>query len=1090
MKITKHLSIIRLGLVALMGVALAGLAGCGGGGGGGGAAAAPPPPAAGAGTPIPAQAAGANSTANSNSGAPTVASPAFTLLDANGWHAVQVPGQPVYRFTVVNSDGTFNTTLTKGSVRFALAQLTPATTICAATGGTVNAAGVCSGGAYPGDSPAQWVNYIYKATKATAPGSPGTAAGAQAWQATTESPTADDTTGCAGNTAAGAAPPAGCLHWDATNKFYVYSSTTVIEKCTNGATETGCVPVPGVANAAPTVGTALYNPSAVQRLVIQLSYTDSANTAPYAGAPPATVLTNPWYDFTVNASGNSVPVANFAQDHIVVDTASCNTCHRRLALHGGGRVDTHFCVTCHNGFTFDPNSGNALDFRTLVHKVHAGRFLNDNGTTMTTGGVTPGGYLSGAVASAGTTNTPALALQGYTIWGYQNVPSYFGASPATGAPGVGFPQDLRNCIKCHTNNGQAGQTVAGANDPTTGGPDGSVAKVVTPQGDNWFNAASREACLTCHDDVTNGAPMRPLLSSGTPASWYSIHSAIGVTNVSDSQCATCHAPGTSLGADVVHWAQGLADRQFYQYNISPTPACPTCGMVVNSLPTLAAAGQVTVTYSITNPAATMTPVPTAGNAAPGAAYNPTADCPTPANPATCTSANRFDSVSIYLGYYNLPTTGSLPDYTSYNNGGSVSGKAINGTCNAANVCTLVLALPKNTANMIAQGATARLFMQGTVIEPALSVEDHKTVVGPLGTLPVSVYAAASDVSLSGAVVPRRVIVGSYKCDQCHAVLGSTDGSNTNANAFHGGSMSNVAECPICHDVGRETSAQMQLAAASQALGLTTGVAYNESFTVRRHIHGIHSAGAGYRAMPFMHGDSNPVTNASTLAVTQSIANDYGLEVYYPGQLDDCTQCHVTPADPTPNLATGVPEANSRSVYTFSADEGPLGAVVNKCDSTFNKIGIVNVATAGYTTYDPLSIQNDSTCTATDANPLHWNVISPQAAACSACHDSVGAANHMINVGGGTFGTVRSSAIPGNEFGMVLAGGPQALTWDATLGVQGAIVAPVNGEGQAEVFEACDGCHGNTSNGQNGIPGVRVLDVHMGLDLSGLDLDTN
>ena len=31
----------------------------------------------------------------------------------------------------------------------------------------------------------------------------------------------------------------------------------------------------------------------------------------------------------------------------VVNIDSCNTCHGRLAFHGGGRVDTKFCVTCH-----------------------------------------------------------------------------------------------------------------------------------------------------------------------------------------------------------------------------------------------------------------------------------------------------------------------------------------------------------------------------------------------------------------------------------------------------------------------------------------------------------------------------------------------------------------------------------------------------------------------------------------------------------------------------------------------------------------------------------------------------------------------
>ena len=44
-----------------------------------------------------------------------------------------------------------------------------------------------------------------------------------------------------------------------------------------------------------------------------------------------------------------------------------------------------------------------------------------------------------------------------------------------------FPQDLRNCTKCH---------------------DGSATSTAqTAQGDNWKNAPSRRACGACHDGI-------------------------------------------------------------------------------------------------------------------------------------------------------------------------------------------------------------------------------------------------------------------------------------------------------------------------------------------------------------------------------------------------------------------------------------------------------------------------------------------------------------------------------------------------------------------------------------------------------------
>ncbi|MFQ5587760.1 MAG: hypothetical protein ACE5F7_02880, partial [Nitrospiria bacterium] len=59
---------------------------------------------------------------------------------------------------------------------------------------------------------------------------------------------------------------------------------------------------------------------------------------------------------------------------IVKDT-SCNACHDKLSLHGGARFETKYCVLCHNPGSTDANSGNTLDFKIMIHKIHRGENL-------------------------------------------------------------------------------------------------------------------------------------------------------------------------------------------------------------------------------------------------------------------------------------------------------------------------------------------------------------------------------------------------------------------------------------------------------------------------------------------------------------------------------------------------------------------------------------------------------------------------------------------------------------------------------------------------------------------------------------------
>ena len=140
-----------------------------------------------------------------------------------------------------------------------------------------------------------------------------------------------------------------------------------------------------------------------------------------------------------NATYNFVPSgAEVTVVRDIVSTATCNSCHDPLAIHGGARTDIDLCVMCHYDGVDDPDTGNSVGMGNMVHKIHMGANLPS--------------------VQAGTP---------YQIIGFrQSVHDY---------SGVIFPQDIRNCASCH---------------------DGSAVNH-----EAWMDNPSRDACGACHDDV-------------------------------------------------------------------------------------------------------------------------------------------------------------------------------------------------------------------------------------------------------------------------------------------------------------------------------------------------------------------------------------------------------------------------------------------------------------------------------------------------------------------------------------------------------------------------------------------------------------
>ena len=162
----------------------------------------------------------------------------------------------------------------------------------------------------------------------------------------------------------------------------------------------------------------------------------------------------------------------------VVDPALCQKCHDSggagIAFHGTNRVgDVDVCAVCHNpdatdigsrpadpASTPDGKREEAIDWKRIVHQIHAGRTLEE----------------------------------GLVLYGFGNTPHDFGD--------VGFIGNLENCETCHVA-GSYSTEAAYAASPTTidTGDDEADAS------DDRNVSPTASVCSSCHDDSAARAHM-------------------------------------------------------------------------------------------------------------------------------------------------------------------------------------------------------------------------------------------------------------------------------------------------------------------------------------------------------------------------------------------------------------------------------------------------------------------------------------------------------------------------------------------------------------------------------------------------------
>ena len=710
------------------------------------------------------------------------------------------------------------------------------------------------------------------------------------------------------------------------------------------------------------LGDVTYEPNLTHRVVVYAggnargTGTNSADGTGTNTGLPAVVIKDPAniaYDF-IPATGKAV--ASTDTQRIIVSVDKCNQCHTKLRLHGN-RVETKFCVVCHSdqlkyGYanstltgkayngnnTIKVNDFSLLDLPNFVHKIHMGE---------------------------------ELAYTGYNVGG------------ATGLfPNeVTYPQDQRNCVKCHT------------------------ASTATPQGDNWKNVPSRLACGGCHDGINFATGGGTNLSGS-----YAGH--IGGAKANDSQCTICH-DATSI--EKVYHVAVLPPNSanaflFPTLGTAATPcAVPACNSntnasniasVLSNLPAGASkvtwlinsvtvsAGVPSMTFKFqkdgqdvvfNNPASKSELMdnfvggpsiywafgaPQDGITKPAdwngtvsiylkRAWNGTAvaiEGASKANTLTGPDANGWYTITMTASKVPLSATmvmGGIGYTYGLGTGGKPSSYA--GTAPWTPFITTTQPLTQTNVAGYAYDATT---MQGGLSVPAPNANKLATVTG--GT--------------AGTNAARRPIVETARCNACHQAIGVFT-----AKTFHAGQRNDAPTCTFCHNVNRVNSGW--------------GVNIKEA------LHSIHAA--------------EKRVNKFSWEVS---AGDKYWTVTYPAILNNCEACHLPGTYDFSASATSaaLPNLLWTTVATGTAPN-PLPTVVTGNEPLYATYWSPFV-TAGAAYGTGYSVSSTGTVTEAAGTTL---VSSPIASACFACHDSATARVHIEGNGGKLY-VARSTVTPASS----------------------------------------------------------------------------
>jgi OmcA/MtrC family decaheme c-type cytochrome len=628
----------------------------------------------------------------------------------------------------------------------------------------------------------------------------------------------------------------------------------------------------------------------IYRLGAQLCYTDPATKAK--------VVSNPVMDFTAGTDGVGVPVKaadgkTLALSRQVVTKDSCNDCHQTLALHGT-RVDPNYCVMCHNPGSTDYNTKNPIDLRVMVHRIHFGKELTKD-------------------YSVASYNAKATA-----------------ATTADLVVGTLYPQDIRNCTKCH---------------------DGSTTSAhATPQGDNWKANPNRAACGSCHDGINFATGKGLTLADAAKGLTSSTYGHIGGIQTDDTKCALCHGPTaipvyhvavTPPNANNALLVNTLAGPAGSTLNGNANTNAAWLAGNQNNLPE----GAIKISYDIKSVS-----VNASGN--PSITFRilqngARADFKTLPTTKVTTGEiwdNFMGSPSVYFVYavpqdgitapadFNVSTSGYIRTLWRSADTKQFSGPDADGYYTATLTSHVVPTSGTNKAVMVT-GGLGYTYSLPNVSRTTGSVSDSMPLTQTnLADYPLTastvpgltayswgglVVVAQDKTMVATGYTGRRAAVADAKCDKCHEQLGMFT-----AEAFHGGQRNDAPTCSWCHNPNRTGS------------GWSASSGY--------YIHAIH--GGQKRA------DKYTWTAPSTTDGFWDIELPASLRVGSSsnGVLKNCQTCHIagmndysnaatTAAYPNmlwPTVAVGLYPASGTSLTTYTAS--PSTGVATSCVANTQK----------------------------------------------------------------------------------------------------------------------------------------------------------
>jgi OmcA/MtrC family decaheme c-type cytochrome len=625
------------------------------------------------------------------------------------------------------------------------------------------------------------------------------------------------------------------------------------------------------------LGDLTYDATLTHRLGIQIGGNapgTGSNIAPGSTyTPPAAVAmgnpANAVYDF--RPDGGTVATARN-----VVTIDSCTECHAGKVLNHGSRKDPNYCATCHtdqvkysfnggeapmlaDGITFAVQTGTNAQVRpkqailggravgnlpNMIHKLHMGEHLVKQGYNY---------------------NNDDLGL--------------FNERK--------FPQDLRNCTKCH---------------------DGSdTATHKTAQGNNWKTVPNRLACGACHDGIDfatgKGITLADKAKGVTDVANGSGHE--GGPQANDSLCSLCHQPGFA-DIDISHLPvtpPNPAATLLGGSNANTNAAYIASGGSVNRLP----AGAIKVTYDIKS-------VSRNASKQPVMVFRMLQDgTPVPFNdPATKTEMwdNFAGSPSAYFVFavpqdgidapaeFNASTYGYLRNIwngkATTNASGSTSAGTLTGP-DATGYYTVTLTgvtVPDN-AVMLTGGLGYSYSLSSTQPLIQTNLTDYPVAATTIASPPANqpnltgglIVIAPNAQKVATGYSGRRAIVEDARCNKCHQELGTFT-----EDAFHAGQRNDGTTCAWCHRPNQSSS------------GWSADSTY--------YIHAIH--GAEKR------GPNNPFTWHASV-VGESFA-----DILFPGVLSKCETCHLPGSYDFSSTVNALTSTGSTSAANSSAN-----AVYNK-----------------------------------------------------------------------------------------------------------------------------------------------------------------